>query len=123
MVGAKFEIVLRTRFVKNTPLRKPLRIVARVKVVEAQVSVSKALVSVDAGEVKVFPTFVSASTTKITLISVEKISSVKRVRYFTKFDADVTDDKKRMAEVQRPVQAVLTRSGATQTLQRSNKYQ
>ena len=63
------------------------------------------LVKVEAGLEKVPATSEKASTTKIVLMRVEKISSVKRVRYLTRFDAEVMDDTKRMAAVQRPVQA------------------
>ena len=78
---------------------------ATANVVAAQVSVSNAFVIVDAEDEKVLPISETASTTKIQLIRTEKISSVKRVRYFTKFEADVTEDIIKMSDVQSPVHA------------------
>ena len=57
----------------------------------ATIVVKSPLVKVDAGSVNERPIFCMASTTKMKDISVEKISSVNRVRYLTKFDADVTE--------------------------------
>ncbi len=57
----------------------------------ATIVVKRPLVNVDAGFVKERPMFCTASTTKIKEMRVEKISSVNRVRYFTKFEADVTE--------------------------------
>ena len=57
----------------------------------ATIVVKSPLVKVDAGSVNERPIFCTASTTKMKDISVEKISSVNRVRYLTKFDADVTE--------------------------------
>lgn len=57
----------------------------------ATIIVKRPLVKEDAGFVKDFPMFCTASTTKINEINVEKISSVKRVRYLTKLDADVME--------------------------------
>jgi hypothetical protein len=79
--------------------------VETVYVVTAQVSVSNAFVKVDADDENVLPISETASTTKIQLIRTEKISSVKRVRYFTKFEADVTEDIIRIRDVQSPVHA------------------
>ena len=60
-------------------------------VVTATISVKRPLVNEDAGFVNDFPMFCVASTTKIKDIRVEKISSVKRVRYLTKLEADVME--------------------------------
>jgi hypothetical protein len=67
--------------------------------------VRSAFEKVDAADAKVPPMSETASTTKMPLIRTEKISSVKRVRYFTKLDADVTEETNKIREVQRPVQA------------------
>ena len=77
-------------------------------VVEAQITVRSAVVK---GPEKLLNTPAVASTTKMTLIKVEKISSVKRVRYLTKLDADVTLDVKRMNDVHRPVHAYNGKKG------------
>ena len=61
----------------------------------ATISVKRPLVNEDAGFVKDFPMFCAASTTKMKEIKVEKISSVKRVRYLTKFEADVIELEKK----------------------------
>jgi hypothetical protein len=74
-------------------------------VVTAQVSVSNAFVKVDADDENVLPISETASTTKIQLIKTEKISSVNRVRYFTKLEADVKEDTSKMRDVQSPVHA------------------
>ena len=103
-VGAKLETVLRTVLLKNSPRRNFLSVVAMRKVVEAVSTVRSALVKVEAVLVKVRPTSDTASTTKMALMRVEKISSVKRVRNLTRLDADVMDETNRMAAVQRPVQ-------------------
>ena len=60
---------------------------------------------------KVPATSEKASAMKIVLISVEKISSVKRVRYFTILDAEVRDETNNIAEVQSPVHAYRGRNG------------
>ena len=73
------------------------------KVEVAHVRVSRAFVNVDAGDENVRPISEPASMTKIALVRTENISSVKRVRYFTRCDAEVTEDKSRSAEVQSPV--------------------
>mmetsp|Transcript_6123 Transcript_6123/g.7119 ORF Transcript_6123/g.7119 Transcript_6123/m.7119 type:complete len:177 (+) Transcript_6123:776-1306(+) len=105
IVGAKLEILLRIVFVKYTVLRSPLSNVAVPNVVEATARVRRAFVNVDAGDKKVPPTSLTASTTKIVEIKTEKISSVKRVRYFTRFDADVMEDANRIPDVHKPVHA------------------
>ena len=75
------------------------------------VSVSKAFVNVDAGDINVPPISEAASTTNIVDMRTAKISSVNRVRYFTKLDADVIDDRNKIADVHRPVQAYKGRNG------------
>ena len=57
----------------------------------ATMTVKRPLVKEDAGFVNDFPIFCAASTTNIKEIKVEKISSVKRVRYLTPLDADVIE--------------------------------
>jgi len=79
--------------------------VATVNVVTAQVNVSRAFVNVDADDVKVLPMSETASTTKIQLMRTENISSVKRVRYLTKFEAEVTEETNKIRDVQSPVHA------------------
>jgi hypothetical protein len=56
-------------------------------------TVRRPLVNEDAGLVKLRPMFCTASTTKMKEMSVEKISSVNRVRYLTEWDAEVTELK------------------------------
>lgn len=102
MVGAKFEMVLRTRLVKKTPRRSFLSVVAKKNVVEAVTAVKRAFVRLDVKNV--LPTSETASTTNMVEINVLKISSVNLVRYFTKFDALVMELKNKMAAVQMPVQ-------------------
>ena len=72
---------------------------------EAHTRVRRALVKVDAGDEKVRPMSETASMTKIQLINTEKISSVKRVKYFTRFDAEVIEEINKMRLDQSPVQA------------------
>ena len=72
-------------------------------VVEAMINVNIALANVDAGETNVPPTSLTASTTKIVEMRTEKISSVNRVKYLTKFEADVMELKNKIPAVQRPV--------------------
>jgi hypothetical protein len=62
-------------------------------------------VNVDSGDVNVPPTSLIASITKIVEIKTEKISSVNLVRYLTRFDADVMDERNRIALVHNPVHA------------------
>ena len=77
----------------------------------AQTRVNRALVKVDAGEAKVLPTSETASTTKIVLIKTENISSVKRVKNLTRFEAEVTEETNKIKDVQSPVQAYSGRNG------------
>ena len=79
--------------------------------VAAHTKVRSALVSVEYGEMKVFLTSETASTTKITLISVENISSVNRVKNFTKLEPEVIDEMNNIPDVQIPVQAYSGRNG------------
>lgn len=79
--------------------------------VAAHTKVRSALVSVEYGEMKVFLTSETASTTKITLISVENISSVNRVKNFTKLEPEVIDEMNNIPDVQIPVQAYNGRNG------------
>ena len=88
-----------------------MRTVALPYVTVAMVSVSKALVNVDAGDINVPPISEAASTTKIVDIRTAKISSVNRVRYLTKLDADVMEDRNKIADVHRPVQVYKGRNG------------
>ena len=67
--------------------------------------VSNALVKVDAGDMNVPPMSDAASTTNMVEIRTEKISSVNLVRYLTKFDADVIDERNRIPDVHIPVHA------------------
>lgn len=71
--------------------RNPRKVFAVKYVETATIVVKSPLVKVDAGSVNERPIFCTASTTKMKDISVEKISSVNRVRYLTKLDADVTE--------------------------------
>jgi hypothetical protein len=80
-------------------------------VVETHAKVSRALVNVDAGDVNVLAASETASTIKMTLINVEKISSVNRVKYLTQFDPDVMAEIKSMPEAHSPVHAYKGRNG------------
>jgi hypothetical protein len=73
--------------------------------------VSNAFTKVDAGDIKVPPMSDTASTTKMVEMSTEKISSVNRVRYLTKLDADVIDETRSIPDVQIPVHAYRGRNG------------
>jgi hypothetical protein len=105
MAGAKLERLFRIDFVKYTEFFKPFRMMADPKVTMAQVKVKSALVPVDTGDVKVLATSVTASKRNIELIRTEKISSVNRVKYLTRFDAEVSADTSNIPAVHRPVQA------------------
>lgn len=111
MVGPKLDRLLRIVLLKNTEFRRPFNKVAVPKVVEATVIVNNALVNVDIGEVNVLLTSDTASITKIAEINTEKISSVNLVRYLTKLDADVIDDRNKIPAVQKPVQEYNGRNG------------
>lgn len=100
--GPKLEIAFLTGFVKNVVLRTFLVTDANVKVDAAQVKVSKAF---DKGPEKLAMTGDTASTTKMREINILKISSVKRVRYLTKLEAEVKLDAMRIPLVHKPVQA------------------
>ena len=67
------------------------------------INVNIALVNVEIGDTNVPPTSLTASTTKIVEMRTEKISSVNRVRYFTKLEAEVMELKNNIPDVQRPV--------------------
>lgn len=72
-------------------LRRPRSVLAVKYVETATITVSRPFAKEEAGLMKDFPMFWAASTTKMKEIKVEKISSVKRVRYLTKFEADVME--------------------------------
>jgi len=65
--------------------------------------VRRALVNVETGLEKVPPTSETASTTKIVEIKTEKISSVNRVKYLTRLEADVMEERNKIAAVHNPV--------------------
>ena len=111
MVGAKFDTVFRILLLKYTVFRRPFNVVATVYVVHAQTRVNNAFVKVDTGDTNVLPISDAASTTKMQLISTEKISSVNRVKYFTKLEPDVTADRNRIADVHNPVHAYNGKNG------------
>lgn len=73
--------------------------------------VKSALVKVEAGLVNVAVISDTASMTKMVEMRREKISSVNRVRYFTKFEADVKDEMSKIVEVHKPVHAYNGRKG------------
>ena len=79
------------------------------------------LVKVDAGLENVPATSENASTIKIALMRVEKISSVNLVKYFTRFDPEVKAAVKRIPDVHRPVQAYKGRKGRSKDLANWNK--
>lgn len=89
---------------------------ATVNVTVAHTKVNNALVKVEAGEVNVRPTSETASTTKMALMSTENISSVNRVKYLTRFDAEVTEHTNKMREVHRPVHAYRGKKGTPMPL-------
>jgi hypothetical protein len=74
--------------------------------------VNKALVKVEPGLVNVPAISETASTTNIVEMSTEKISSVNLVKYLTRFEAEVTDDKNRIADVHKPVHAYSGKKGS-----------
>mmetsp|Transcript_57538 Transcript_57538/g.153685 ORF Transcript_57538/g.153685 Transcript_57538/m.153685 type:complete len:207 (-) Transcript_57538:613-1233(-) len=104
IVGAKLDMVLRIRDGNRDVFRSPFSRVAMVKVEAAHVNVNRALVKVEAGDEKVRPTSDTASKTNMQLISNEKISSVKRVRYLTRLEAEVIEEANKIADVHNPVQ-------------------
>ena len=86
------------------------------KVTEVQSRVSKALLKVEPGEVKVLLTSETASTTKMVEMRTLKISSVNRVMYLTRFDAEVNEDMARIPDAQIPVQPYSGRKGTFRVL-------
>jgi len=108
MVGAKLDNPVRTFLEKKDDFRNPFNMVAMVNVDVAQRSVINAFGN---GPAKEAPTFDTASTTKMTLIKVENISSVNRVKYLTRLDPDVRDAMSRMADVHNPVQVYNGKNG------------
>jgi hypothetical protein len=112
MVGAKLEMVVRVTLLKNTDRLTFLRALAKRNVVDAQVSVKSAFVKVETGELKVLATSETASTTKMALMSVAKISSVNLVKNLTKLEAEKTEATKRIPADHSPVQAYRGRNGS-----------
>jgi hypothetical protein len=78
--------------------------VVSIYVTLAQTNVKRACAKVAVADENVRPTSDTASTTKIALINKEKISSVKRVRYLTRVDAEKREQTSRIPAVQSPVQ-------------------
>jgi hypothetical protein len=111
-VGAKFDTAFRIGLVKYTLFRRPLRTLVSTNVTLAQTNVSSAFVKVEEGDENVLPISDTASTTKMALMSTEKISSVKRVRYLTKFDAEKSEHSNRIPAVHSPVQLYKGRKGS-----------
>mmetsp|Transcript_14605 Transcript_14605/g.33777 ORF Transcript_14605/g.33777 Transcript_14605/m.33777 type:complete len:208 (+) Transcript_14605:1960-2583(+) len=121
IVGPKLAMVFRTRLVKNWDFRMPLRMVAMEKVTAAQVRVRSDFVKVSAGELNVLLMSETASATKMELIRTEKISSVNRVKYLTRFEPEVMADRNRIAEVHKPVQLYRGRKGTSSARESSFK--
>ena len=101
-----------TLLLKYDLLRIDLRYDPR-KVVAAQTKERRAVTKLVSGIVKVFDTPDTASTINMVLMRHEKISSVNRGRYFTKFDADMIADRNKIAAVHKPVHAYTGRKGLT----------
>jgi hypothetical protein len=108
IVGAKLDNAVRIFLVKNVDFLSPFNIVAMVNVDVAQSSVINAFGNGPANEPATSDT---ASTTKIALIKVEKISSVNLVKYLTRLDADVNEEMNSIAEVHNPVHAYNGKKG------------
>ncbi len=98
------EMVSRADLDRYAVLRSPFKKVDVAYVTVVKVKVNKAFAKLEDGLENVALTSETASTMKIALIRTEKISSVNRVKYLTRLDADVIEEIKRIAAVQSPVQ-------------------